>query len=84
MWILATAEGELLACQPYGGASTKIRDYGLGQGPNVVLGLCEQFGVLPGSKVNFELIFRFTMGGGGNLIIYFQKIAHDKIDKRFK
>jgi hypothetical protein len=51
VWILASSTGELLACQPYGGSTTNIRDYGLGQGPNVVLGLCEQYGLLPGSKV---------------------------------
>jgi len=56
VWMLATAEGELLACQPYGGASTKIPDYGLGQGPNVVLGLSEQFGLAAGSQVRFEKI----------------------------
>jgi hypothetical protein len=47
----------MLACQPYGGAATHIKDYGLGQGPNVVLGLCEQFGLLPGSKVYVDNLF---------------------------
>ena len=49
---MATAQGELLACQPYGGSSTHIKDYGLGQGPNVVLGLVEQYGLQPGCKVH--------------------------------
>lgn len=49
---MTSAQGELLCCQPYGGSSTHIQDYGLGQGPNVVLGLVEQFGLLPGSKVS--------------------------------
>ena len=53
---MANAEGELLACQPYGGASTKIADYGLGQGPNVVIGLCEQFGLQRGTKVKNKKI----------------------------
>jgi hypothetical protein len=56
VWILASTDGELLACQPYGGASTHIPDYGLGQGPNVILGLSEQYGLLPGSKVHFSAV----------------------------
>jgi hypothetical protein len=48
---LASSTGELLACQPYGGSTTNIPDYGLGQGPNVIMGLSEQYGLLPGSKV---------------------------------
>jgi hypothetical protein len=57
VWILATAEGELLACQPYGGASTNIKDFGLGQGPNVVLGLSTQYKLLPGTKVYVDNLF---------------------------
>jgi DNA excision repair protein ERCC-6 len=57
VWILATPQGELLACQPYGGAATKIKDYGLGQGPNVVIGLVEQYGLRPGSKVYVDNLF---------------------------
>jgi hypothetical protein len=57
IWILASAEGEMLACQPYAGAATNIRDYGLGQGPNVVLGLAEQFGLQPGSKIYCDNLF---------------------------
>lgn len=57
VWIMATAQGELLACQPYAGNSTQIADYGLGQGPNMVMGLTEQFGLVPGSRVSIK-IFR--------------------------
>lgn len=57
IWVLASAEGELLACQPYAGASTHIPDYGLGQGPNVVLGLAEQFELSPGTKVYVDNLF---------------------------
>jgi len=57
VWILASSTGELLACQPYGGSSTHIPDYGLGQGPNVVMGLTEQYGLLPGSKVYADNLF---------------------------
>jgi hypothetical protein len=64
VWILASSAGELLACQPYGGSATNIKDYGLGQGPNVVMGLSEQYGLLPGSKVKifkekFQHFFHF-------------------------
>lgn len=54
---MASADGELLACQPYGGSSTHIKDYGLGQGPNVVLGLTDQYVLLPGSKVYVDNLF---------------------------
>ena len=58
---VASAEGELLACQPYGGATTHIPDYGLGQGPNVVFGLAEQFGLIPGSKVRIFFILHSSV-----------------------
>ncbi len=58
---MASSAGELLACQPYGGASTQIKDYGQGQGPNVVLGLTEQFGLLPAAKAwifkNYQILY---------------------------
>ncbi len=38
IWIMTSSTGELLVCQPYGGASTLIADYGQGQGPNMVIG----------------------------------------------
>ena len=54
IWILATSRGQLLACQLYAGTATAIKAYGLGQGPDVVFGLAEQYGLLPGSKVNIR------------------------------
>lgn len=54
---MATPNGELLACQPYAGAKTQIPDVGLGQGPNVVVGLAEQFGLSPGSKISCDNLF---------------------------
>ena len=60
IWILATSDGQLLACQPYAGAATAIKAYGLGQGPDVVYGLAEQFGLLPGSKVQLFIFFYCT------------------------
>ena len=60
IWILATSDGQLLAYQPYAGAATAIKAYGLGQGPDVVYGLAEQFGLLPGSKVQLFIFFYCT------------------------
>lgn len=57
VWTMASPKGELLYCQPYGGSATKIKDYGQGQGPNVVLGLSEQYGLLPGTKVYVDNLF---------------------------
>ena len=57
VWILASSVGELLAVQPYAGSTTHIQDHGLGQGPNVVLGLSDQYGLLPGSKEWIENFF---------------------------
>ena len=54
---MASAQGELLVCQPYGGNATHIKDYGLGQGPNVVLGLVDQYGLQPGTKVYVDNLF---------------------------
>ena len=57
LWCLASPTGELLAVQPYAGAKTKIPDVGLGQGPNVVYGLADQFGLAPGSKIACDNLF---------------------------
>ncbi|XP_065643178.1 piggyBac transposable element-derived protein 3-like [Hydra vulgaris] len=57
VWCLATAEGELLACQPYAGLKTKIKNNGLGQGPDVVLSLSEQYGLKKGTKVACDNLF---------------------------
>lgn len=57
LWILATATGELLAVQPYAGANTHIPDFGLGQGPNVVMGLALQYRLKAGAKVCIDNLF---------------------------
>ncbi|XP_065645645.1 piggyBac transposable element-derived protein 3-like [Hydra vulgaris] len=57
VWCLATAEGELLACQPYAGLKTKIKNNGLGQAPDVVLSLSEQYGLKKGTKVACDNLF---------------------------
>jgi len=54
VWILATSSGQLLSCQPYAGAATHLKDFGLGQGPNVVMALSLDYMLLPGSKVFFK------------------------------
>ena len=54
---MCTSDGQLLSCQPYAGAKTHIPDQGLGQGPNVVLGLAEQHGLLPGTKLSADNLF---------------------------
>jgi len=54
---LGNAKGELLWCQPYAGQKTLIQDQGLGQGPNVVLGLCQQYELRPGSVVSCDNLF---------------------------
>jgi hypothetical protein len=57
VWMLATPTGELLAVQPYAGGATHIQDFGLGQGPNVVMGLALQYGLQPGAKVYVDNLF---------------------------
>lgn len=57
LWCMASSAGELLACQPYAGAKTLIPDVGLGQGPNVVYGLSEQYGLQPGTKLTCDNLF---------------------------
>jgi Transposase IS4 len=57
IWVLATAGGQLLSCEPYAGSKTLLPDYGLGMGPNVVYGLVEKFGLEPGSKVVCDNLF---------------------------
>ena len=43
--------------EPYCGSDTKIPDIGLGQGPNVVMGLVHKAGVQPGSSLYFDNLF---------------------------
>ena len=57
IWVMATDAGELLWCQPYAGAKTKISDVGLGQGPNVVYGLAKQYGLKGGTKLSCDNLF---------------------------
>ena len=43
--------------EPYCGKHTKITDSGLGQGPNVVLGLIRQAELAAGSEIFFDNLF---------------------------
>jgi hypothetical protein len=43
--------------EPYCGRHTQIEDFGLGQGPNVVLDLVQKAKLAPGSEVFFDNLF---------------------------
>lgn len=57
VWVLATSAGELIRCEPYGGSKTKLFNYGLGQGPDVVYGLVEDAKLVAGTKVACDNLF---------------------------
>jgi hypothetical protein len=57
VWVLATSKGELIRCEPYGGARTRLFNYGLGQGPDVVYGLVEDGKLVAGTKVACDNLF---------------------------
>ena len=57
IWSLASADGAGCWFEPYCGASTRVEDVGLGQGPNVVLDLTKKAGLVPGSQVFVDNLF---------------------------
>lgn len=57
VWVLATSNGEMIRCEPYGGAKTKLFTYGLSQGPDVVYGLVEDAKLVAGTKVACDNLF---------------------------
>lgn len=57
IWCLATSGGGAVRFEPYCGAGTKITDYGLGCGPNVVLDLIKKAELAPGTSVTFDNLF---------------------------
>ena len=57
VWVLATSAGELIRCEPYAGARTKLFSYGLGQGNDVVYGLVEDAKLVAGTKVACDILF---------------------------
>jgi hypothetical protein len=57
VWALCASDGSGVYFEPYCGADTNISDAGLGQGPNVVLDLCEKANLPPGSETYFDNLF---------------------------
>ena len=57
VWTLATSDGAGVCFEPYCGASTRVEDLGLGQGPNVVLDLIKKSKLRDGSKIYFDNLF---------------------------
>lgn len=57
VWSLCTECGAGVWFEPYCGSATDISDEGLGQGPNVVLGLVQKSGLGVGSQVFFDNLF---------------------------
>lgn len=57
IWNLATANGRLLHSEPYCGKKTRLHDFGLGHGGNVVMGLLEKANIRSGFNVHFDNYF---------------------------
>jgi hypothetical protein len=57
VWALCTSDGSGVYFEPYCGADTNNTDAGLGQGPNIVLDLCEKANLPPGSETYFDKFF---------------------------
>ena len=56
-WSLCSSDGYSQHIEPYCGASTMLETFGMGQGPDVVAGLCKAGGVIPGTRVFFDNLF---------------------------
>ena len=57
LWCINSSEGYLLHAEPYCGVDTDLPDTGLGQSPDVVLGLIEKCEVKAGSTVTLDNLF---------------------------
>lgn len=57
LWCITTADGYLLHAEPYCGRATMLKETGLGQGADVVLGLVEASEVGPGHELFFDNLF---------------------------
>ena len=57
LWALCSSTGHTVHVEPYCGKSTRLKDAGLGQGPNVVMGLVEHAQVQEGSSLYFDNLF---------------------------
>ena len=55
LWCLTSTEGYLFHTEPYCG--TKLKDIGLGQGADVVLGLIEKCNLSSGCTLTFDNLF---------------------------
>ena len=57
LWCLTSTEGYLFHAEPYCGSDTKLKDTGLGQGADVVLGLIEKCNLSSGCTLTFDNLF---------------------------
>ena len=57
VWAICDSSGFTRFVEPYCGNHTKLPDYGMGQGPNVVAGLVEKGEVCPGTLLYFDNLF---------------------------
>ena len=57
IWEICDVKGFTRHLEPYCGKSTLLEQFGLGQGPDVVLGLCKKSDVSPGTKIYFDNLF---------------------------
>lgn len=57
LWTLASPEGFMFHAEPYSGSSTKLPQTGLGQGPDVVLGLIEKVQAREGNHIVMDNLF---------------------------
>ena len=57
MWAICASDGFGAMFEPYCGKSTKIENFQLGQGPNVVLNFVKKIELKPGTEVFFDNLF---------------------------
>ena len=57
IWSLSTSSGSIVQVEPYCGSSTRIQKHFNNMGPDVVVGLVTQAGVVSGSEVYFDNLF---------------------------
>ena len=59
IWAICSSDGYTIHLEPYAGSYTQLPEYGLGQGPNVVLGLVEKSEkiVRSGTKIVCDNLF---------------------------
>ena len=54
VWALCDYKGHTVHCEPYCGESTQLETFNMGQGPDVVVGLVKDSGLLEGTKIYFN------------------------------